>query len=1456
VPITDPPKRPVGSRPKSGYPQRAPKRKVAPKTTPATSQIGPWRSGLRFSSQREESKGARANDAVLKARKEARQNKRSLKRRASREAGSQVGLAIRNIATTPRVRKFESEKVHTFGRAVAGIERSTPLKRSEAREYVREVVRQVPQRELVRHPRRYFPGYKTPRTTKLDVDLKKGQVFSDTRPAEQRSARKLSADVRKSARPSKFPQAGQISATEALELEKTRSDRQVTAIADSVVRDVKAAKPYTIPLGKGSKAQKRVQTVLEVASIAVPVTKLALIPKGVKAAKAVAAAGGTKAVAKAAGKKTVVSVKSYPARKARRVKTYPKRKVAQAKAAPGRIKASPATAKRAAKTPLKTTGRIAKRALRHPIKATGLGYAGASPVIAASGTVPDAPLELAKAQASEAVNHPGRYIRRSGAFVPGAATGAVSLALNLGAAPFTKGESAKRAFEELVASNKEFAGYLSSDPKKQKKLAEEYGLGPAVIAALPLAARRSRKPKTELKKAVDAKGKPVEVVEVPASKKIAKGPIGRRRQRLRMTRNVTHASNEGQSKIARAQKRLHKKSTYSKLDDQHKRAAIFLTDARVATENVAQAKKDLGQIASRGEKTPGTDPHTASWLLERIEKDPSYLKTSGIDAGRTEYAGQVGRLDPRLMDERAQQVRREAPHMQEKGFETPSQSKQKQVKIAGKEVGETYVAAKAARVQQGRRLGVPPAEADRLRRALAKAEEAQKPVSPQAQDAFLEQAAAIRKTEGRDDPSYSKQTPLTALEQAELRDMAPSGRGFQSVGTRLRKRTGKTQEKGTRAIDIATAEHADIVAPRHRNTLLKLTDALSQERHVLTKAEVEAIGDAGTKFRPNQNRGSLTPQQARAALDAGVFDSKNWTFMPESKRLREEALQRPGELAGKLAEPGANLNAWLDTAEATWGKGTTLQAIPRTLADEWVSQTIRGSEVLGKIARTSGRIQSAALLAHSLFWIPAQIIIEGGTAAAQVGVHRWPGLVKDIWKMTDEQKAKLDADAGQAAALGQLDDWGKRRQSTTDFVKEGEKLQKGFLRSHWHRPVTELFTGAIKIDRAKGRQFRRIVQFGKAAKATDSVRKAAGLSKNIPRAKKYEWLEKHHPKVLKEVSDNTMDMMGDWSSVTRSGKLGGERAFATGGLFYGMVRYTTHFIFSAFPRQHPIVAPVVYAIGIQNTKRLEELLGGDPDYLAQLMQALVYTKGANKPPRPADISRIVPGGNPALELGLSAKARPSSALKLAQPILSTVGLPALGLDPQSGRPIVPPGATVTSSGKILQKAGTVEGLTSRQTVKAILGSTLGLSSGVRLAEQLTGRTGRGIGPGGELNLPFTKAPNFDEKFPSSAFYKAVLPTSGERLRKGLAPPLATLPLWKQRALREYQEAKVKKDFLGNIDVQDGQIIPDELIGKVNKKQLTRGQAQRAYRDGVKAMERMAIMQRAAKAGTLQRLMEK
>lgn len=1283
----------------------------------------------------------------------------------------------------------------------------------------REALRNKPPSYV--HPRRHIPNYKP----KKQREHPKAVERREQRFAKRLLPRRATAKVEKS-----YP----LGSVGKFLLEPGGAGKTVKsaeAYKEGVKQDfIKGGKALqeqqNRPLGEQVKPKNILKTTKEVAPAALDVVgppgEAALLKAGgALAVKKIAERGGAKIAAKEGAKSA-----------AKRVKTYPARKVEAVKALPKRTATAPKRAKLAFKAkPVKSTAKALTAPVRHPIKAGLAAGAVQAPVAAQQGKSPFI-AELGKAQFNAAKKDPGGYAARTAGFIPGAISGTAAELYNVSQG---RGEEVvKRQLQGL----KDMGGYLSSDPKKQQKLAENYAAGPAAIGALTLG----------------PKIKPVR----KAAEKITEG----RRIKSRTQRELGKA--DARTKIVSKARRKEYKKERGKVDPEHEATAILAKD--ISHTNPKKAEKQLKSRART--MNDGPEATLIRNLHERVKEankqDRNYIQESGLAATSQAFRKQSEAVQKGTRDVTPEDVQTVAHNLElakREGVSIPETSRRAKegeregIAVGGKSpTGKTLVKVKQEVKQhkaKARDLTAQAVEAtgkreqELLRQAKleslkAKGKKKLVKVStlPRQREVFGKQMGELRKQEELAPASYVKRSSAYA---EGLKETIEPKRG-QGVGIKGRKSKGVLSESGGAITDPNRLFRETVELPEQRANIIRATSNIyaREGKKVSPQAREAAnvvLGQQDKKSIPASSleRGKtiLDKDQALALQphlgkhDAIVLAPESLKKMVNSEELAKGTL-KASDLYGEITPHSPKKSQYI--------------VVDRRAVDQVMNQA-KPHKALGAV-RAVGGFQTRALLKWNPGWAISQVPAEGIPAALSAGLRTAKGWTyeKALRQLPKEDRAFFEATAGHS--VGPMFDTKNKRvldaaESTTD-------------KNFWQRAkdVGTLKSSPIGyFDRSKGNVFRRLVQSAEIDKITSNPRKlrkvfeSTGKSldeidainkqlKGKPYKDRLAFALKN-PKIMEKAEKEVLDMMGDWTNFTK----GGEQTLAALGLFYPMLRYTTNFVLHTFPKNHPIKASIAYYFGLQNTDALLDYYGGIPKITADLARPVTRDK-QGKPTLEGVpfVGRISPGVNAFTELGFQGADVPS-ALRLLQPAVGA----GYGLidkyprNPLSERPIKTDPVTGKQVPLSQPERGTKAGL-----------EMLRLLSPVSTAERAIKNYQDPLALGKSRK---------SYKGPSQAFWNAVLTPGDTKLMRTLSgSAVGNEPAWKGKAITNYLKAKEDKDKVGK--VLGG--TPLDLRFAVGRKAISIKDAKKRYNKAASAAQLVQNYESAAKKGqnTLRALVER
>lgn len=492
------------------------------------------------------------------------------------------------------------------------------------------------------------------------------------------------------------------------------------------------------------------------------------------------------------------------------------------------------------------------------------------------------------------------------------------------------------------------------------------------------------------------------------------------------------------------------------------------------------------------------------------------------------------------------------------------------------------------------------------------------------------------------------------------------------------------------------------------------------------------------------------------------------------------------------------------------GKSRKYVLVPAARGQEFFDQL---KKERGKGLRALTRAQSKLVLGLSPAWLAWQIPAEFTQATIAGGRRMVTPDRQSFADLTPEQRNQFHGIMGQPPGVGSLPlNMGNRVAPATAGLKWDEYSFESFANVMNVLSRTPVGRGLSKtarlewlgiLDQAKGRYFRSKLarahidrelngMFANAPTVFGLTRKATEELRKMPKNEQITWLleKPEGRKALAEVAKYVEDMLGNWSSYTRREQIPASLAF-----FYPFLRMSTKWLFYSLPKHHPARAALLYQIGAANSSAVKDLIGGDPQFLALLFQSPLHTRSEgdsglsddwiyeprpiteqNSPTAPTMINtaRMNPAGSPLFEALTDLE--PTTAINLLQPVIGNLIAGVTGIDPFTGEPLTPKGATRDSQGRLIQKKdGTrsqpVMGLTGEQRLKYVATNLAGLPLPLRLANQ-----GRSVYAG---ELPAFAG---GEVKRSRGLLKALLDTPRKKQIKALGAPLPSVAQ-KQRDLK-------------------------------------------------------------------------
>jgi len=417
-------------------------------------------------------------------------------------------------------------------------------------------------------------------------------------------------------------------------------------------------------------------------------------------------------------------------------------------------------------------------------------------------------------------------------------------------------------------------------------------------------------------------------------------------------------------------------------------------------------------------------------------------------------------------------------------------------------------------------------------------------------------------------------------------------------------------------------------------------------------------------------------------------------------------------------------------------------------------RAIEGREFLGQLQAASKyeagmrkftRAQSKLVLGMSPAWAALQIPAEGAQAAIAGGYryvtpHR-DGLM-DWRKLSQEDKDLWDAYAGGGPGPGTIPAQlanrenpvllkGKRGASFNVETFDPDRF--AFALAMLERtPVGKAVSSFAKVewlgqlDKWKGGKFRsRLMRaqadrelngmlgnapevFGLTKQLTEALRDA-GRGPDGSKKKQMEMLlrDPKYRVALEELAAYVDDMLGNWTSFTRRERLPASLIF-----FYPFIRMSLKWLFYSLPKHHPARAALLYQLGGASASALKDMLTSsdgqtqDPQFLNLLMQSPLhglnltddgYAKEGDI--KLMNVARISPTTSAPWEF-ITNPDRPIVLVNMLPPLLSNAIGAAFGVDPLTGRMIVPEGASVSSTGELIQPSSQGKGDNASTVIKS------------------------------------------------------------------------------------------------------------------------------------------------------------
>jgi hypothetical protein len=304
------------------------------------------------------------------------------------------------------------------------------------------------------------------------------------------------------------------------------------------------------------------------------------------------------------------------------------------------------------------------------------------------------------------------------------------------------------------------------------------------------------------------------------------------------------------------------------------------------------------------------------------------------------------------------------------------------------------------------------------------------------------------------------------------------------------------------------------------------------------------------------------------------------------------------------------------------------------------------------------------------------------------------------------------------------------RTYTGRALKSVAKLEPLGLFDQWKGTVIRSRLGRAHLDRELNGMLNNMPSVLNLTEATTkhlrSMRKADGS----PDLKSQMEYILHDPKgraAVTTIAEYVDDMLGNWKAFTAKEKIPSSMLF-----FYPFLRMSVKWTLYSLPKHHPMRAAILYQLGGANASAVRELYGGDVQFLNMLFESPLH--GHGKPidrlgnidegvVKGVNVARMSPTGSLPFEF-INNPSNPGILLNALPPAYSNFIGAVIGVDPLTGRRLLPEGGWQDSSGRVLQPSsqGTGlnrskevrEGLTPVQRASYYLNRMMGLAAPFRL----------------------------------------------------------------------------------------------------------------------------------------------
>gem|GEM_PF-6643738 len=390
-------------------------------------------------------------------------------------------------------------------------------------------------------------------------------------------------------------------------------------------------------------------------------------------------------------------------------------------------------------------------------------------------------------------------------------------------------------------------------------------------------------------------------------------------------------------------------------------------------------------------------------------------------------------------------------------------------------------------------------------------------------------------------------------------------------------------------------------------------------------------------------------------------------------------------------------------------KGEKVIAVERHIWDEQTKQLAKHGDI-AKGYQTASRTISKAIL-HNPAWATSQVFAAAATALFKAGPTRLARATRTQRQLSPKAKETLGAAAGQVPGSAATP-----KTRLTIRPEEVGRVSRGWARLHT-TPAGRFLARAIdapsafnKWSEGQVRQAALLANVDKqlngwvagmrslARNHRDFYEQAKGLS----RAEQAELLARN-PKVLRDLTRDTLDVTGNFSALTRF-----EQVVAPALIFYPFMRMSARFLTYGLPGRHPVKAALSWQLAQWNANELHKFFEGDPGFFAEWASILVKSGKDGQAASVLPLVRIAPGGSYLPEtLGTAAsEGKGLDVLRAANPVVGGTLAAATGVDPLTGKQLKHP-----ETGQPLTGA-------TKESIRLGLSVVFGAPAPVRLASQV------------------------------------------------------------------------------------------------------------------------------------------